>query len=206
VQRFQLGLIKAFVWVACLAPFSLLTAAAFEFGPGLGADPVAEVLETLGKTGLNILLVTLAVTPVRVLTGFNALARLRRLLGLFSFFYLALHFTAFVWLDLQFAWGMILGEIVLRPFITIGMIAILLLIPLAITSTRGMQRRLGRKWVSLHRLVYLFAILGVWHYWWQVKADTREALVYAGILAVLLGYRVIRSWRRRQQRRMANTA
>ena len=206
MQRWQLGLIKAFVWVACLAPFALLAAGAFNLGRSLGADPVAEVLDTLGKTGLNLLLITLAVTPARILTGLNMLARLRRLLGLFSFFYIAMHFIAFVWLDLQFAWGMIIGEIVLRPFITIGMVALLLLIPLTITSTRGMQRRLGRRWVSLHRLVYPIGILGVWHYWWQVKADTREALVYIGILAILLGYRVFRSWKRRQQRRRISTS
>ena len=205
MQRWQLSLLKAFVWLACLAPFALLAARTAGLAGGLGADPVAEVLDTLGKTGLNLLLITLAVTPVRILTGLNLVARLRRLLGLFAFFYIAMHFTAFVWLDLQFAWGMIVGEIVLRPFITIGMIALLLLIPLAVTSTRGMQRRLGRKWVSLHRLVYPIAILGVWHYWWQVKADTREALVYIGILAALLGYRVFRSWQR-QQRRRASTS
>lgn len=205
MQRWQLGLLKAMVWGGCLTPFALLTARTVGLAGGLGADPVAEVLDTLGKTGLNLLLITLAVTPLRILTGLNVLARLRRLLGLFAFFYIAMHFIAFVWLDLQFAWGMIAGEIVLRPFITIGMIALLLLIPLAITSTRGMQRRLGRRWVSLHRLVYAIAILGVWHYWWQVKADTREALVYIGILAVLLGYRVFRGWRRQQQRR-ANTS
>ena len=206
MQRWQLGLIKALVWIACLAPFALLTARAFEIGSGLGADPVAEVLDTLGKTGLNLLLITLAVTPLRIITGLNWLARLRRLLGLFSFFYLALHFTAFVWLDLQLAWRLIFGEIVLRPFITIGMVAILLLIPLAVTSTRGMQRRLGRRWARLHRLVYPIAILGVWHYWWQVKADTREPMVYAGILAALLGFRVVKSWQRRQRRLSASTS
>jgi sulfoxide reductase heme-binding subunit YedZ len=205
VQRWQLGLIKAIVWIACLAPFGLLTAGAFELGYSLGADPVAEVLDTLGKTGLNLLMITLALTPARLLSGLNFLARLRRLLGLFSFFYIAMHFVAFAWLDLQFAWGTIAGEIVLRPFITIGMIALVLLIPLAVTSTRGMQRRLGRRWVSLHRLVYPIGILGVWHYWWQVKADTREALVYIGILAALLGYRLFKSWQRKQRRARAGT-
>jgi sulfoxide reductase heme-binding subunit YedZ len=161
------------------------------------------VLHTLGKTGLNILLITLAITPVRVLTGFNLLARFRRLLGLFSFFYLMLHLAAFITLDLQFAWGLIVEEIVLRTYITLGMFALLLMIPLAVTSTRGMQRRLGRRWVKLHRLIYPIAILGVWHYWWQVKADIREPAIYAGILALLLGYRVWRSWRRRKLRGQA---
>jgi sulfoxide reductase heme-binding subunit YedZ len=205
MQRWQLGLVKTVVWIACLAPLVLLAVRAFElFGTRLGADPVAEVLHTLGKTGLNLLLITLAVTPIRLLTGYNVVARFRRLLGLFAFFYICLHLVAFAWLDLQFMWGTIFTEIVLRPYITIGMIAILMLIPLAVTSTRGWQRRLGRKWSKLHRLVYPIAILGVWHFWWQVKADIREPLIYAAILAVLLGYRMWRSWQRRRQRAAAS--
>ncbi|MGW8369589.1 MAG: sulfite oxidase heme-binding subunit YedZ [Gammaproteobacteria bacterium] len=203
MQRWQLGLAKAAVWVACLIPFAQLFARAFGYGPTLGADPVAEVLHSLGITGLNLLLITLAITPARLLTGFNVLVRFRRLLGLFSFFYICLHFAVYVSLDLQFAWNTIGEEIVLRPFITIGMIALLLMIPLAVTSTRGMQRRLGRRWAKLHRLVYPIAILGVWHFWWQVKADIREPALYAAILAFLLGYRVWRSWQRRRLRRQA---
>jgi sulfoxide reductase heme-binding subunit YedZ len=203
MRRWQLGLIKALVWAACLAPLVWLALRIFGLAGDFVADPVALVLDTLGKTGLNLLLITLAITPARVLTGFNPLARFRRLLGLFAFFYLSLHFTAFITLDLQFAWGLIAEEIVLRPFITIGMLALTLLIPLAVTSTRGMQRRLGRRWAKLHRLVYAVAILGVWHYWWQVKADIREPAIYAGILALLLGYRVWRNWQRRSLRRQA---
>jgi sulfoxide reductase heme-binding subunit YedZ len=130
----------------------------------------------------------------------NWLQQLRRPLGLFSFFYVSLHLIAFATLDLRFQWGVIFSEILLRPYLTLGMLAVLMLIPLAVTSTRGWQRRLGRKWVSLHRLVYPVAILGVWHFWWQVKSDIREPAIYAAILGVLLGYRVWRSWQRRQQR------
>jgi sulfoxide reductase heme-binding subunit YedZ len=205
MQRWQLGLIKAVVWAACLAPLAWLALRIFGLAGSFVADPVAEVLDTFGKTGLNLLLITLTVTPARQLTGFNLLARFRRLLGLFAFFYLAMHLVAFVALDLQFAWGLIGGEIVLRPFITIGMIAIALLIPLAVTSTRGWQRRLGRRWAKLHKLIYPIAILGVWHFWWQVKADIREPLIYAGILGLLLGFRAWRAWQRRQKRLAAST-
>jgi sulfoxide reductase heme-binding subunit YedZ len=185
MQRWQLAVLKSAVWVACLVPFALLAARAFEIQGSLGADPVSEVLHTLGKTGLTLRLITLAVTPVRILTGFNLLQRFRRLLGLFAFFYICLHFIVYAALDLQFAWATIGEDILLRPYITIGMLGLLLLIPLAVTSTRGMQRRLGRRWTSLHRLIYPIAILGVWHFWWQVKLDTREPVIYAGVLAVL---------------------
>jgi len=205
MQRWQLGLGKAIVWVACLAPLVWLAARLFLRVGEVVADPAAEVEHILGKTGLNILLLTLAITPIRLLTGQNWLLRFRRLLGLFAFFYLSLHLLAFITLDLRFDWGRIVGEIVLRPYLTIGMLAFALMLPLAVTSTRGMQRRLGRKWVSLHRLVYPIAILGVWHFWWQVKADIREPAIYASILGVLLGYRVWRSWQRRQLRRAAST-
>jgi sulfoxide reductase heme-binding subunit YedZ len=204
MQRWQLGLLKAVVWAACLAPLVWLILRLFRIAGSFVADPADEVIHVLGNTGLTILLVTLAVTPARIVTGLNWLQRLRRLLGLFSFFYLALHFVAFATLDLRLQWGLIFGEIVLRPYLTIGMLAILMLIPLAVTSTRGWQRKLGRKWVSLHRLVYPIAILGVWHFWWQVKADIREPAIYAMILAALLGYRAWRRWRRQQLRR-ANT-
>jgi sulfoxide reductase heme-binding subunit YedZ len=200
MQRWQLGLIKAAIWIACLAPLAWLAARIFLGIGAFVADPVAEVEHTLGKTGLNLLLITLAVTPARQLTGWNWLVRLRRLLGLFSFFYIVLHFVSYVTLDLQFAWSLIGSEIVMRPFITIGMIALLAMIPLAVTSTRGMQRRLGRNWVKLHRLIYPIAILGVWHFWWQVKADIREPALYASILAALLGFRVFKAWQRRQRR------
>jgi methionine sulfoxide reductase heme-binding subunit len=204
MQRWQLGLIKAVIWAACLAPLVLLyLGIKYQVG-GYIANPSSEILHTVGRTGINLLLITLGVTPVRTLTGLNWLVRLRRLLGLFSFFYLALHLAAFIWLDLRFRWGIIGQEIVKRPYLTIGMLALLLLIPLAVTSTRGMQRRLGRRWTELHRLIYPAAILGVWHFWWHGKQTSNDPMLYAGILAVLLGYRVWRSWQRRQRRLAAS--
>ena len=204
MQRWQIGLLKAAVWAACLAPLVWLVLRAFRIAGSFIADPVNEFEHVLGNTGLTILLITLAITPARLITGFNWLVRFRRLLGLFSFFYICLHVVAFAWLDLQFAWNRIAAEIALRPYLTVGFASLLAMIPLAITSTRGMQRRLGRRWTSLHRLVYPAAILGVWHFWWGgVKADIREPMIYAAILGALLGYRVWRAWRRRQARQAA---
>ena len=197
MQRWQIGLIKAAVWAACLAPLVWLVLRVMRIAGPFVADPVYEIEHVLGNTGLRLLLLTLAVTPLRLLTGWNVLQRFRRLLGLFSFTYFCLHFAAFVWLDLRFEWGRIFSEIAQRPYLTLGMLALLMLIPLAVTSSR--------RWTTLHRLVYPVAILGVVHFWWQVKADAREPALYAAILALLLGYRVWRAWRRRAVRKSVST-
>jgi sulfoxide reductase heme-binding subunit YedZ len=139
---------------------------------------------------LNLLLITLAVTPLRMLTRLNDLVRLRRMLGLFAFFYVLLHFTAYGWFGQQWDVRAIGADIVKRPYITIGMLALLLLIPLAVTSTNRMMRRLGRRWTQLHKLAYVITALGLWHFWWQVKKDIREPLLYVGIFAVLMAFRV----------------
>lgn len=157
---------------------------------GLGADPVAEIEHRLGLWALRILLIALAVTPLRQLTGQAVLLRFRRLLGLYAFFYASLHLAAYLVLDLRGYWTQIFEEIAKRPYITVGFAAWLLLVPLAITSTQGMMRRLGRLWGRLHQLVYAIAVLAVLHFWWLVKSDIREPALYAGILAVLLGWRV----------------
>ena len=189
---------KIVLWAACLAPLGLLVMQAFGMAGGLGANPVEQVLNTCGKTGLNLLMLTLCITPIRRSTGLHRLIAFRRLLGLFAFFYLVLHFSTYALLDLglifqpQLAWGTLLADIAERPYITVGFTALVLLIPLAVTSTRGMQRRLGRKWAKLHRLVYVVAVLGIVHYYWQVKSDLdfAEPLLYAFLLAVLLGVRL----------------
>ena len=197
-QRYRL-IYKPLVFTACLLPVVWLACGAFGwFGLSLGADPVKELEHECGKTALNLLLLTLAVTPVRELTGQPQLLRLRRMLGLFAFSYVVLHFTIYLVLDLELNFATLGADIAKRPYITIGFTALLLLIPLAGTSTNGMMRRLGRRWQTLHRLVYVIAVLGVWHFYWQVKRDVREPLLYAGILAVLLGYRVVRALARRR--------
>jgi sulfoxide reductase heme-binding subunit YedZ len=148
------------------------------------------VLNVCGKTGLNLLLLTLCVTPLRRSTGIHRLIAFRRPVGLFAFFYLVLHFLTYALLDLGLAWETIFVDIAERPYITVGFAALVMLVPLAVTSTHGFQRRLGRNWVKLHRLVYVIATLAVIHYWWQTKADIREPLFYAAVLAGLLGLRL----------------
>jgi len=186
--------LKVLLFLLCLIPLGTLALEIFGVaGLSLGANPIEELIHRLGKWGLKFLLITLAVTPLRHLTGKSWLIRFRRMLGLFAFFYLLMHFLTYAGLDQRFDLPVILEDIAERPYITIGFTALLLLIPLALTSTNAMMKRLGRRWQKLHRLVYLIAILGVWHFYWQVKLDTFEPLIYAVILAVLLGYRI---WRK----------
>jgi sulfoxide reductase heme-binding subunit YedZ len=195
-QRYRL-IYKPFVFAASLIPFAWLLCGAFGwFGAGLGADPVKKLEHECGTWALNFLLITLLVTPLRQLTGLSHLPRLRRMLGLFAFFYAVLHFTVYLTLDLEFNFRTLFADIAKRPYITIGFLALVLLIPLAVTSTNKMMRRLGRRWQKLHRLIYVIAVLGVWHFYWQVKRDIREPLIYAAILAVLLGYRWFKARRK----------
>jgi len=197
-RRYRL-LYKPAVFTASLVPLAWMICGLFGWlGFSAGVDPVKFLELENGKTALNFLLLTLLITPVRQLAGLPHLLRLRRMLGLFAFFYALLHFTVYVVLDLDLDWHMIGADIVKRPYITVGFTALLLLVPLAITSTRRMMRRLGRRWSRLHRLIYLIALLGVWHFYWQEKIDVREPLLYALMVSLLLGYRVARSgWLRR---------
>ena len=189
----QRRLTKIALFAACLAPFVLVVLRAFSIGDlTLGPNPVAELIDTMGKTALNILLITLAVSPLRRLTKWNVLVIYRRMLGLFSAFYLAMHFTAYAVLDLQLAWSTIFVDITQRPYTVVGMIALVLMIPLTVTSTRGFQRRLKRNWTLLHKSIYVIGILAVTHYLWQTKLDMLEPLIYATILVVLLGERLLR--------------
>ncbi len=183
--------LKPAVFAACTVPAARLIAGAFAIaGLSLGADPVAALLHGFGRWGLNFLFITLCMTPLRDLTGSIAWLRFRRMFGLFAFFYLAMHFTVYALLDQSGSLSRIWQDIAKRPYITIGMFALLMLIPLALTSTGRAMRRLGRRWTSLHRLIYVIAICGVWHFWWQVKRDIREPLLYACGLTLLLGYRL----------------
>ncbi len=188
---------KPLVFLACLLPFALVAGDTFGLTGSLGANPVEEILDRFGNWALRFIMITLAVTPLRRVTGWGWLQRFRRMFGLFTFFYAALHFLTWLVLDQGVLLSAILEDIVKRPFITIGMAALSLLVALAVTSTTGMRRRLGRRWQSLHNAAYVIAVLGVWHFWWQVKQDFAEPLVYAVILAVLLGARVVYRIRRR---------
>ena len=185
--------LKIPVFLLCLLPAVKLALETFGVaGLSLGANPVEALIHGLGIWGLNFLLITLAVTPLRRLTGQAWLLRFRRMLGLFAFFYILMHFLTYAGIDQRFDLDTIFEDIVERPYITVGFTALTLLLPLALTSTKGMMRRLGRNWKKLHRLVYVAAILGVWHFYWQVKLDTLEPVIYAAILAGLLALRIRR--------------
>jgi sulfoxide reductase heme-binding subunit YedZ len=182
--------IKPILFVVCLLPLAGLVWDGIH--ENLGANPVETIRLFTGDWTLRFLLITLAVTPVRRLTGWNVVIRVRRMLGLFAFFYAALHIISYVWLDQFFMWDLIIEDVYKRPYITVGFTAFMLLIPLALTSTNGMVRRLGgKRWQRLHQLVYIIAILGVVHFWWLVKSDITEPLIYATVLALLLGYRLV---------------
>jgi methionine sulfoxide reductase heme-binding subunit len=181
---------KAALFALCLIPFARL--AWLGTHHGLGANPIEYVTHSTGWWTLSFLLITLSVTPLRRLTGWNWLLRLRRMLGLFAFFYVSLHFTTYIWLDQFFDWQGMLKDIAKRPFITVGFTAFVLLIPLAATSTNAMVRRLGAKrWQRLHRAVYVIATLGVLHFWWLVKKDIREPLIFGTLLGLLFLIRLL---------------
>jgi len=194
-------LLKGLVWLLCLAPGVWLIWRGFT--DRLGANAIEEVLHRLGDTSLVILLVTLSITPIRRLTGWNDLAPLRRPLGLFAFFYLTTHFLWYAVVDEGLAFEFIVEDVIERPYILAGFTAWLMLIPLAITSTKGWIRRLKKNWQKLHRLVYVATGLGVLHFYWQVKADTYWPLVATTVLVALMLLR-IRQARRPSQRSLAD--
>ena len=184
-------LAKVVVFIAALTPlagliFIVLTGRT-------SANPAEDIILTTGIWALRFLLITLAITPVRRLTGWNVLIQYRRMLGLFAFFYATVHLASYIAFDRFFALGEVLADIVKRPFITAGMVAFALMVPLALTSTKGWIRRLGRRWQLLHRLVYFSAMSACLHFIWKVKVVLGEPVYYAAILAVLLGFRVL--WR-----------
>ena len=192
----QFTALKAALFVLCLGPLASLVSGLL--ADSLGANPIEALTRGLGDWTLRLLLITLAVTPLRRLTGLNWLLRLRRMLGLFTFFYATLHFLSYVWLDQFFDWAAIWKDIVKRPFITVGFTAFLLLIPLAATSSNAMIKRLGgRLWQALHRTVYAIAVFAVLHYWWMVKKDITQPAIYAAVLALLLGLRLYWALQRR---------
>lgn len=189
--------IKPLVFLICLFPLGRLSW--FAFHDGLGANPIEFITRSTGTWTLVFLLITLSITPVRKLLKQPMLIQLRRMLGLYAFFYACLHFTTYIWLDQFFDLAAIYKDVIKRPFITIGFPSFLLLIPLALTSTNAMIRRLGgKRWQQLHRLVYLVAIGGIFHYWWLVKKDITQPVIYAVVLTILLGYRV-RIWLKNRQ-------
>jgi len=185
--------LKPLVFTLCLAPLARLVF--FAFSDRLGANPIEFVIRSLGTWTLTLLLITLSITPLRRLTGWNGLIRVRRMLGLFAFFYACLHFLTYAGVDQSLDLPAIIADVVKRPYITVGFACFVLLIPLAVTSTNAMQRRLGgRRWLLLHRLVYLIAAGGVLHYFQLVKKDITQPVLYGLVLSLLLGARLLWRW------------
>jgi len=192
-------LIKPVVFSIALLPLgSMLFDAVHN---SLGANPIQALQYRTGDWALRFLLITLTLTPLKILFGVVFQMRFRRMLGLFAFFYASLHLTVYVGLDQSFSWAYILEDVPKSPYILVGLSAFVLLVPLALTSTRRMVRRLGRNWQRLHRLVYLAAVLVIVHFFWLVKADLREPAIYAGVLAFLLGVRIVHARRKARVRR-----
>jgi sulfoxide reductase heme-binding subunit YedZ len=190
MPRHFIILLKVLVWALCLSPVSLLAWKATH--DELGANPLSEITLSTGHWTLYLLLITLAITPLRKITGWNWLIRFRRPIGLFAFFYGCLHLTTYLWFDKFFDVHEIVKDIYKRPFITVGFTAWVLMLPLALTSTAWSIRKLGgKRWQKLHRLIYASAIAGVIHFWWLVKRDITRPEILASILTALLLFRII---------------
>jgi len=195
-------LLKPLAFLACLFPFGQLIYNGYN--GDLGANPIETITRFTGSWALTFLLVCLSVTPLRKLTGRNDFIKYRRMLGLFAFFYAALHFATFMVLDHFFDFQRIIQDVIKRPYVTAGFTGFVLMIPLALTSTAGMIRRLGKRWQQLHRLVYLVAIAGVIHFYWLVKSDISRPVQYGIVLTILLGYRLLVKWSPTFSFRVAN--
>lgn len=193
-------LMKPAVFALALAPFLWLTTRAFT--GRLSANPIEDITLTTGIWTLRLLVITLAVTPLRRITGWNRLIQYRRMLGLFAFFYAVQHVATYVALDQYFAWGPILRDMAKRPFITAGVVGFVAMVPLALTSTRGWIRRLGKRWQMLHRLMYLSAAAGAVHYLWKVKVMAGSPVYYAAAVTALLLFRLGWAIRHRRQKRL----
>jgi len=187
---------KPIVFLLCLVPAGMVITDLFEISGTLGANPVEAMLDRFGTWAIRFIMITLAVTPLRKLTGWNWLARFRRMFGLFTFFYVLMHFSVWLMLDRGLYFSgfaevlpAVVEDLTERTFITLGFTALVLLTAMAVTSTAGMRRRMGRRWQKLHYSAYAVGVLGVWHYWWQVKKGPDDAIYYAAILAALIGLR-----------------
>ena len=189
--------VKPLVFIICLLPLVVLIWDGFH--DALGANPIEKITHRTGDWSLRFLLITLSITPMRKLVGWKFVIRFRRMLGLFAFFYVCIHFSIYIVFDHFFDMSEIVKVIVKRPYVTVGFTAFVLLVPLAITSTNKMKKRLGVRWKQLHQLVYVIAVLGVLHYLWLVKADVLQPVIHAIVLLVLLSFR---AWQDRRDRAM----
>ena len=182
--------VKPAVFLLCLMPLLLIIGDLFEITGTLGANPIENMQDRFGIWGLRFIVTVLMVSPLRFITGFTWIAQFRRMIGLYAFFYVLMHFLVWLLLEQNLLMSAIIEDIATRPFITIGFIALLILVALASTSTMNIRKKMGNNWARLHSGIYLTSILGVWHFWWQVKKDITEPLIYAIIITILLLYRL----------------
>ena len=182
--------VKPAVFLLCLMPLLLIIGDLFEITGTLGANPIENMQDRFGIWGLRFIVTVLMISPLRFITGFTWITQFRRMIGLYAFFYVLMHFLVWLLLEQSLLMSAIIEDIATRPFITIGFIALLILLALASTSTMNIRKKMGNNWVRLHSSIYLASILGVWHFWWQVKKDITEPLIYAIIISILLLYRL----------------
>ena len=182
--------VKPAVFLLCLMPLLLIIGDLFEITGTLGANPIENMQDRFGIWGLRFIVTVLMISPLRSITGFAWITQFRRMIGLYAFFYVLMHFLVWLLLEQSLLMSAIIEDIATRPFITIGFIALLILIALASTSIMNIRKKMGKSWVRLHSSIYLASILGVWHFWWQVKKDITEPLIYAIIISILLLYRL----------------
>ena len=193
--------LKPIVFLICLLPLILVLTDLFEISGTLGANPIENIQDRFGIWGLRFIVILLMISPLKKITGNIWLIQFRRMIGLFAFFYVLMHFLVWLLLEQSLLMPAIIEDVTKRPFITIGFIALLILLILASTSTSKIRRSMGKKWDKLHQSVYLASILGVWHFWWQVKKDITEPLIYAVIILILLTYRLWNKYKKTQPKK-----
>ena len=193
--------LKPTIFLICLLPLILVLSDLFEISGTLGANPIENIQDRFGIWGLRFIVILLMISPLKKITGIIWLIQFRRMIGLFAFFYVLMHFLVWLLLEQSLLMPAIIEDVTKRPFITIGFIALLILLILASTSTSNIRRSMGRKWDKLHQSVYLASILGIWHFWWQVKKDITEPLIYAVIIFILLTYRLWNKYKKTQPKK-----
>ena len=193
--------LKPIVFLICLLPLILVLTDLFEISGTLGANPIENIQDRFGIWGLRFIVILLLISPLKKISGIIWLIQFRRMIGLFAFFYVLMHFLVWLLLEQSLLMPAIIEDVTKRPFITIGFIALLILLILASTSTSKIRRSMGKKWDKLHQSVYLASILGVWHFWWQVKKDITEPLIYAVIIFILLTYRLWNKYKKTQPKK-----
>ena len=183
---------KPLVFFICLIPTILILTDALEITGHLSANPIEDIQDRLGNWGLRFIVLVLTISPLKIITGKNWIILFRRMIGLFAFYYVFMHFLTWAILEQNLNVSAVIEDIIERKFITLGLISLTLLFIMAVTSPNSIRRKMGVKWHQIHKSIYVVSVLGIWHYWWQVKLDAREPLIYAIIISILLLYRLLK--------------